>query len=131
MTNKKIPRVSETNAAYADVRRVMDAALEHPGLQYRLPTPGKARNFTQRCNKFRANLRRAIADDLELSFRSGPAETIYDSLCVSCPKGSRTITISTRVLEGELLTADGEDLVLPEEVDATSNVTDLGLDTKC
>lgn len=126
---RKPPRVSETTAAYADVRRVMDAALEQPGLSYRLPTSGKARNFTQRCNKFRANLRRAIADDLEMSLRPGAAETIYDSLCISCPTGSRVVTLGIRELEGEFF-LDGEDFTLPEETETLPPASSLGLDIK-
>ena len=37
----------------ADCKAVMDAAVEHPGLQYELPTVGAAINFRQRCYRFR------------------------------------------------------------------------------
>lgn len=111
----RTPRISETRAAYADVRRVMDAALDSPGLRYVLPTEGKATNFAQRCNLFRKNLRKALAEQLADTPGAIP-ETIYDSIKVA--REGRVITFAPNTFEGEFLDLDGNPIDLPPPDDA-------------
>lgn len=64
-------------AAYSDVRRVFDAAVERGELVVELPSPGKAINFKQRANKFR-NLERARIAEQGFGVPGFRAETAYD-----------------------------------------------------
>lgn len=68
-------------SAYADVKFVMDLALEKPGLRYECESPGKAVNFKQRCNRYR-NLLRDMAQETIMHVPGQRAETAYDALVI-------------------------------------------------
>ena len=68
-------------SAYADVKFVMDMALEKPGLRYVLSTSGRAVHFKQRCNRYR-NLLREQAQEVGALVPGFRAETSYDILVI-------------------------------------------------
>ena len=68
-------------SAYADVKFVMDLALDKPGLRYECESPGKAVNFKQRCNRYR-NLLRDMAQETIMHVPGQRAETAYDALVI-------------------------------------------------
>lgn len=68
-------------SAYADVKFVMDLALQKPGLRYECESPGKAVNFKQRCNRYR-NLLRDMAQETIMHVPGQRAETAYDTLVI-------------------------------------------------
>ena len=68
-------------SAYADVKYVMDLALEKPGLRYECDSAGKAINFKQRCNRYR-NLLRDMAQESIMHVPGQRAETAYDTLVI-------------------------------------------------
>ena len=68
-------------AAYADVKVVMDLAVDRPGLQYHCKTHGAAINFKQRCNSYRNLLREMSAEQVSL-IPGHRAETVYDVLVI-------------------------------------------------
>ena len=74
-------RKDQSPAAFGDVKFVMDMAIEKPGLQYVMKTPGAAVNFKQRCNKYR-NLMREIAAETLFGVPGARAETAYDTLVI-------------------------------------------------
>lgn len=68
-------------SAYADVKFVMDLALQKPGLRYECESPGRAVNFKQRCNRYR-NLLRDMAQETIMHIPGQRAETAYDALVI-------------------------------------------------
>ena len=80
MTKRRSTK-ADSPAAYGDVKYVLDIALGKPGLQYRLPTPGAAVNFKQRCNRYRT-LMREMAAETFLGVPGTRAETAYDPLVI-------------------------------------------------
>ena len=76
MTHKR-----SSPSAYADVKFVMDLALDKPGLRYECESPGKAVNFKQRCNRYR-NLLRDMAQETIMHVPGQRAETAYDALVI-------------------------------------------------
>jgi hypothetical protein len=63
----------------ADCKAVMDAAVDHPGLQYELPTIGAAINFRQRCYRFRKLMLEIEAERIGSELG---ASTKYDVLVI-------------------------------------------------
>jgi len=49
---------------YTDVRRVLDTALQHGGIRYKLPTRGKATNFRLRANTYRLLLQKQAEESV-------------------------------------------------------------------
>ena len=49
--------LSRSSAHYNDVKPIMDAALERPGLIYELKSINQAHHFRQKCYKYRTFLR--------------------------------------------------------------------------
>lgn len=88
---------------YSDVREVLDTALEHGELIYRLATPGKARNWRQRAYTFRNLLQQLAEERLPLpGHRPG---TPYDELVLELEESC--VRISLRVPKGIMTLPDG------------------------
>jgi hypothetical protein len=77
MTSRK----DRSPAAYADVKFIMDIAVEKDGLQYHLKSSGAAVNFKQRCNKYRNLIREMVGETLNNTPGVRP-ETAYDILVI-------------------------------------------------
>jgi len=115
-----VSRKASSPAAYADVKYVLDLALNKPDLQYILKSPGAATNFKQRCNRYRNMIREMTAETLQ-NIPGVRAETAYDSLVIRqvnaelMPDRRGAILIFARQdLLGQLFDpATGEELELP------------------
>lgn len=70
-------KVNSSLAAYSDVRRAFNIAIERGGLVVELNSIGAAINFKQRANRFR-NLERERLADLNAEIPGYSAETAYD-----------------------------------------------------
>lgn len=79
MTNKKSYKSSP--AAYPDCQKVMEMALENPGLIVRFNTVGRAVNFKQRCYRYRTALRELLLEQ-QGDIPGLPIETPYDAMII-------------------------------------------------
>lgn len=79
MTNKKSYKSSP--AAYPDCQKVMEMALENPGLIVRFNTVGRAVNFKQRCYRYRTALRELLLEQ-QGNIPGLPIETPYDAMII-------------------------------------------------
>lgn len=70
--------VNSSLAAYADIRKAFNLAVERGSLVVELPSIGKAINFKQRANRFR-NMERDRLAKLNADIPGYSAETAYDS----------------------------------------------------
>lgn len=100
-------------SGFADIKKILDAALEHKGGTYRLPTKGKAVWWRQRAYTFRKLLRqREEARDI---MKTGFYETPYDKMAMKISDDDpRTIIIFFPEPEGEFVPADGKELEAPK-----------------
>ena len=93
-------------AAYDDIRAVFDkvkAANKFPAT-LKFPSKGKAINWRQRANAFRARLRQQ--DELSKGLPRGEGETPYDAFILSLSDTSISINIPTTEA---ILIIDGEE----------------------
>jgi len=72
---------SKSLASYTDCQRVMDIALERPGLLYELDTTGQAVNFRMRCHRFRSLLLK-LEEDRLMGVPGLSPSTAYDTLVI-------------------------------------------------
>ena len=104
---------------YSDVREVLDTALDHGGLVFRLKSPGKAKNWRQRAYTFRSLLQRIAEERLPLpGYQPG---TPYDELVLEVE--GCCVNIALRKPEGEMLLPDGR--ALPRRERKRAEVDDL------
>lgn len=68
-------------AAYADVKYVMEIAVNKPGLEYHMTSPGAAINFKHRCNRYRNLVRDMVAESAG-NIPGFRAETAFDMLVI-------------------------------------------------
>lgn len=119
MANSKSLR---TLARFRDCEAVMDKALEHPGLLYRLPTSGEAIQFKQRCNTYRKQLR-----EQSVSIGDGEivpvGETAYDVLVIR-----QVLADGTSAREGTFIRFDHHVNSLGEMILPTGEAEQLTLD---
>ena len=109
--------LSTNLGSYADVAKVLDAALSAGGARYRVKDRGTAIHWRQRAYKFRSLLLRQKAKELELIPGLLPS-TPYDALVVRIdPNDECVCVITERTPHGELTDLDGKPLVVgkPDE----------------
>lgn len=85
-----IPGHNTSLAAYQICKKVMDMALDKPGLVYKLKTPGFATNFKQKCYRFRNLVRKLEAERLEGIPGANP-QSAYDILVIRQDKEDKRI----------------------------------------
>lgn len=98
---------------YADVRQVLEAALNVNGAVYTLPSPSAAMRWRQRAYYYRKLLREHLSEQAGY-----PCETPFDMMRLTIPKGSSAVEINfTPLTPGVLTTPDGKPIALagPEE----------------
>jgi hypothetical protein len=104
--------VSKNLGTYSDVRVVLDAALRHGSVTYKLKTTGSAVNFRQRCYAFRKVL---LQEMMKTPLLPGIVpSTPYDHLAFTTD--GTAVKVGPRQM-GELFTEDGTQLSA-EDVDA-------------
>lgn len=111
---------SASPAAYADVKYVMEMAVNKPGLQYHLSSLGATINFKQRCNRYR-NLLREQAAELTANIPGYRPETAFDMLVIrqvnaegKPDKRGCILIFDHHVPEGRLIDPEtGEEISLP------------------
>lgn len=94
-------------AGFPDVIRILTAARKAGGAVYTLPTPGAALNWKQRAYRFRrllqANAQKAAPPGVI-------ATTIWDDMVLKHKRGETRIIIEFGVIQGDLVSLDGEPL---------------------
>ncbi len=121
--SKQKSKVSESLAAYQDVKFVLDIAIEKSGLQYVCETAGAATHFKQRCNKYR-NLLRGMQDELTSFIPGQRPESAYDILSIrqvgadlNSARDGCIILFEHRKLKGKLIDPEtGEEISLPNSL---------------
>lgn len=106
-------------AAYADVKFVLDMALNKPGLRYILKTYGAAVNFKQRCYTYRNLIREMTAETLQ-GIPGVRAETAYDKIVIKqineaneFDRKGCVLVFEHIELDGRLIDETGEEIQLP------------------
>lgn len=128
-------KMPKTIGAYADCKRVLDAALTKNGALMTFATRGAAAHFRHRCNAFRRLMFNAAAEAQSLTPGVLPT-TIYDPIyMVIDPKEPTVVRIYPQRPAGNLTTLDGEPieqvkpLALDQlEEDAAALREELGFD---
>lgn len=83
---------------YDDVRKILDAALQSGGGEFRLVTHGAAVHWRQRAYRFRKLYASTLSSDNSL------AMSPYDKLTMpEIPKSSSTVVINVRAVKGEFI----------------------------
>lgn len=104
-------RYSKSLGAFADVKAVFDAAIAHGVVEYTLPSYSKAIAWRTRAYKFRnmllANSEAALGDVKGLA-----PSTPYDTIFISVPPQSETVTIRRERPAGKLSLPNGQPLTL-------------------
>jgi hypothetical protein len=91
--------------AYADVAAVLEAALPSGTAKYKLPSPGKARHWMQRANKYRLLLQKQLRDMNQV--KGFIPTTPYDRMKLSLESNYVVINFNPQV-DGELILPSGE-----------------------
>ena len=91
-------------ASYLDVQRVLDTALQHGGLRYKLKSPGAARHWRQRAYTFR-RLKQDQAEQTVGDLPGAQPSTPYDQLLLRLEEN--TVLIGFHEPIGELYAPDG------------------------
>ena len=114
--------VKKTAGAFADCKRIMDLALDQPGMSIEFDTHSQAARFRQRCHSYRKRL-----FDVAVPPPGALPSTPYDALVFSLPaKGTprdTILTINNREeaalnILSRIRSAEGEPLDAPDEPDA-------------
>lgn len=91
---------SESPSAYGDVKTVLEHAMQHPGLLYRLKSYGAAVNFRQRCYKY-MKLLREIESEQAFGVPGFRPEILFDCLIIRQIDETGEVNSKGRVLRFE------------------------------
>lgn len=108
-------RYANSLGAYADIKRVFDAAIEHGTVRYEFPTPAKAMSWRGRAYAYRRLMLKL--SERALAGTNVAPSTPYDGIFMNLQKGERVITIQKERPMGALTLVDGTP-IKPPAVDA-------------
>lgn len=103
----------KTLVRFKDCAAVMERALEHPGLLYRLPNAGQAVQFKQRCNTYRKALREQVEEIGPGEFAT-VGETAFDILVIRQVHEDGTSSREGNCIRFDHLVNDLGDFILPD-----------------
>ena len=101
---------SRNPARYSDVKTVLDQALRHNGAKYTLTSHSAAINW-----RFRAYTFMKLLANLATEAKQIPGQlttTPYDNIVLTIEKGSPTVIVESRKLDG-VLVVNGPEIDLP------------------
>lgn len=122
-------RYSKSLGAFADVKQIFDAAIQHGIVEYELPTYSKAIAWRTRAYKFRnmllANSEAALGD-----IKGVAPSTPYDTIFISVPPQSTKVIIRRERPAGKLTLPDGRPITLGSAPPITTTADPLQLEAE-